>query len=110
MCCIGLQVQQNQLLHRPTSTTEPTCIQDQTKSFDLVTFDFVTSVVRALASFHVVCYCQESKRHLSSLPQLEGLEHMMREITEDTIEDRKSPEGDGPAAGELINFSWCTLL
>ena len=49
----------------------------------------------------VTCYHQDSKRHLSSLPRLEGLDHMMKEITEDTEADRKSPEEDGPSQGEL---------
>ena len=47
------------------------------------------------------CYHQDSKRHLSSLPRLEGLDHMMKEITEDTEEDRKSPEEDSASHGEL---------
>ena len=49
----------------------------------------------------VCCYHQDSKRHLSSLPRLEGLDHMMKEITEDTEEDRKSPEEDSASHGEL---------
>ncbi|KAK7495279.1 hypothetical protein BaRGS_00013461, partial [Batillaria attramentaria] len=34
---------------------------------------------------------EESKRHLSSLSQLEGLGNMMKEITEDDEQERKSP-------------------
>ena len=49
----------------------------------------------------VTCYHQDSKRHLSSLPRLEGLDHMMKEITEDTEEDRRTPEEDGASQGEL---------
>lgn len=59
----------------------------------------------------MTCYHQDSKRHLSSLPRLEGLDHMMKEITEDTEEDRKSPEEDGASQGELtISLGLLQLL
>ena len=52
-----------------------------------------------------VCVQQDSKRHLSSLPQLQGLNDMMKEITQDVEEEVTSVSAEASSPGETFQQS-----